>query len=317
MSVEQISRHPETAAFVEVWNTKPLDHKPQVVEEIASWVAETQGIPDLYYFQADRDGDIYSPAAKRKVSEAILREGYIGSVEGQTFDRLNEWFKRNEQGVAVWISPIYKGVYPDLKIVISEIEKRGSEKLLSNRAIIFDYNEQQGLNFAKALAQFSLNKPTFTTNEQVRSTPVILDTSDAHWTDILQNLTGCSEIWEMIRREDDKKAKASMLANADVWYEKQFGSDRWVANKPNLANNILLSMLGTRPTSCPELLKRGRVDSLGNLTPFQFFFESSTLLKKYPDFPCPNESCDQIIESGKGIEECPKCHAKKSDYGNC
>lgn len=293
--------------------------RAQTVENIASYSLETKRTPDPYSFKVDRDGDLFSPSAGRKVKEVITRDNYIGKVEGDAFDFINQRVKENKDNpdyreVFGWVSGPYQGVYSDLKVVISEIQGKGCERKLFNTAIIFDFNEAESLDFSQRLALWNKNRPEVTDLEEMRATPLILDTSDAHWTDILQSIVGRPELWEFIRREEDKRAKLAALIQADKFYEAFFrGSHRfmgWAGRFNDLLKQF--DLLGANNPHCPLVTNK--------VTGFKAFFESSFMggiIKQYPDFPCPNEKCDQIIESGKGITECPKCHAKKEDYANC
>lgn len=244
--------------FIRTWRNT---HVRQFREEAASFSLETHRIPDPYQYILDQDGDLFSLAAKRKIRDVVRVGSYIGQVELNALDRISQLTRQNKSGVIVWISPPHPEAYPDLKIVVSEIQERGSQRLILNRAIIFDFDSETALKFAKALSGRSIEKPSFENNEQVRARPFMLDISDAHWTDILQDLVGQSEIWEMIRSGEDVKAKNIALKQAEELYSYLYptvGHEQASAK----AQALIGAMIGSYDPSCPTLLKQSALQTV-------------------------------------------------------
>lgn len=274
---------PEITPFIAVWKGKPQE---QVVEELASYSLETQSIPDPYYFLMDKDGDLFSPSAQTKVRNSIIRETKIGRLEAQAFDAISAWFKANTLGTIAWISPPSPGIYPISKVIISNIEQEGGRKRLYNRAILFDFNEEESLEFAQNLSRISQNKPLLSHLDGVRSTPLILDTDSKFWMYILQELIDDPKLWQSIRTGEDQLAKQKALIQAKSVYRELFSVEHHLVDK---------LVLGTKPTSCPVLLKG---------TAFQLFSENSLSLGTI--------NLSGSDQYGSLEFECPKCKRKNS-----
>lgn len=244
--------------FIRTWRNTRL---PQFREEAASFSLETKHIPDPFYYTLDQDGDLFSPSANCKVRNAVRVDNHIGQLELQALDRMSLLTRQNKSGVIVWVSPPHPDAYPDLKIVVSEIQERGSQRLIFNRAIIFDFDNETALKFAKALNARSLEQFNFENNEQVRATPFMLDTSDAHWTNIMQDLVGQNEIWEMIRSGEDMKAKEIALIQAEELYGYLYpsvGHEQAMAK----AQALIGAMIGSYDPSCPTLLRQSALQTV-------------------------------------------------------
>lgn len=299
-----VEQRPEITSFIRTWEDKP---KKQVFEELASYSLETKGIPDPYYFLIDNDGDLFSPSHRAKVKNFIIRETRIGELEAQAFDAITSWSKNNISGAIAWISPPYPGIYPTSKIIISNIEGKNGRKRLYNRAILLDFDEAECLKFAQNLSEMSKNRPLLSRLDEVRATPLILDTDSRSWIYILEELIDDPNLWESIRRGEDKKAKEEALIQARLVYQGLFGA----TTSATEAKIMLFEMLGDKPGSCPVLFNTTKG------TAFQIFSENSLvvggLLKsKDPDFcrNCPvcGEEINCIVRVG---QSCPSCKTVK------
>lgn len=295
----------------------------QKVEELASFSLETNRIPDPYYFEVDNEGDLFSPTAKSKIKDVIRRDSYIGRVEGQALDFINQRVRENKdnpdyQEVFAWASGPYEGVYDDLKVVISEIQGKGRERKLFNTAIIFDFNPSQSLDFVQRLAQHSQHS-LITNLEEARIKPLILDTSDAHWTDILQDIVGRPKLWEFIRREDDKRAKQEALRKANKLYEKFFrGSNRFIGWVGDRFNDLLRKsdLLGPNKPHC--LLGTALEVVLSNSIVVSSKDTDDSLPawrrdKKHPDYCIHCGACG--VEINQVVLKGEKCPAKPRSCG--
>ncbi len=233
----------------------------QFREEAASLSLETNRVPDPYCYTLDQDGDLFSPTANRKIRDVVKTGNYIGRVELSALDSISQLVRQNRSGVIIWVSPPHPEAYPDLKIIVSEIQQRGSQRILFNRAIIFDFDSETALKFAKALSARSIERPGFANNEQVRATPFMLDISDAHWTDILQDLVGQNEIWETIRSGEDLEAKNKALKQADELYGYLYPAIGH-AQAMVKAQELIGAMIGAYDPSCPSLLKSSALQTV-------------------------------------------------------
>lgn len=303
MSVETLQR-PEINSFITTWKAK---NPEQVAEELASYSMETHRIPDPYHFLITSSGELWSPSAKRKVKDVVLRTPPVGELEYQAVSAIEQWVKENNEGVIAWISPPHPGIYPTSKVIISEIEYEGGVKKLFNRALILDFDQEKCLEFARDLANFSQNRPLLFHLDEVRSTPLILNTKGNSWIYILQELILDPVLWQMVRRGEDKAVKERALVQARVVYQTLADKNMPMGD----AGRMILGMLGDKSGSCPIIFTAG--------TAFQVFAGSSQLIggssglesdsKGSLYFPCP--ACKTINKRPREgyVERCqnPKC----------
>lgn len=269
-----------------------LETRPrlQAVPEIASEIQESRKVVDAYCFDLDKDGDLYSPTAKCKVKDVVVRDNKVGALEGLAVDRINDWFKLNNEGAVAWVSPPDLQYYPTSKIIISEIINDQGKKRLLNRAIILDHNEAQVMELAQALGERSKNRPLLSNVNAVRSTPIFLD--GGSWLSIISEAIDAPEVWNKVRTGQDLQDQEVALTEADKIYDSAIRGER-------------LSYVGGGGGSCPE--------SMGSKTGFGVFWGASSIMEgSY--FDCPR--CTKPIPSGKGITTCPHCGVRKEDYGN-
>jgi len=143
---------------------------PQQVEYQASFVLETQRIPDAYHFLL-KDGKLFSPVTGLPAEKSITRRDSLEEAEYQAFLQIQDWFVQNEAGLVVWINPSFPNRYGCAKAIISEIVSTTSlEKALVNRAVCFDWDEETCLAFARSLGLSRVNS-----GWELRTNPVFLD----------------------------------------------------------------------------------------------------------------------------------------------
>lgn len=128
--------------------------------------------------------------------------------------------------------------------------------------------------------------------DQIRSNPLILNTSGIHWSYILEELIPDLSL-ENIREGEDQKLKNEALLQTEKIYKELISEN----NKVNMGTFISrvkdMGMVGSYSSSCP--------------TVFKVFSETAVLFgKEY--FNCPR--CQGKIESGKGISTCPHCEGR-------
>lgn len=296
MSVEILQR-PEIDSFIRTWEDKPPE---QVAAELASYSLETKRIPDPYHFLISPKGELLSPTAHCAVKDIVCRTHPVGELEYQALSFIEHWAANSDEGAVAWVSPPYPGLYPTSKVILSEIEIQGGAKRLFNRAIIFDFDEKECLKFAQNLANYSQNRPLLSHLDEVRATPIILNTRGMSWIHIFEELIDDPALWQEIRDGKDKQTKEAALAQARIVYQsitaKSLPSED--------ARRKILGMLGEKSGSCPVLFKTS--------TAFQVFSESALTLSKDPDFcrSCPvcGKEINCIVKAGGS---CPECGAVK------
>lgn len=302
-----LEREQLASAYIHGWqNTAP----PQFVEELASLSQETHRIPDPYAYSITAKGELFSPTAKCLVKETIDDKiSSLGQLEYQAVLATEQWVASNEEGVSIWISPPKTGIYPTAKIIIQEIEHEDNAKKIFNRAIVLGFNEAECMKFAWNLTSFSLNKPIFRDADQIRAIPLILDTKNKPWVDILEKLIDAPDIWAMIRNGEDKQHKKEALRQAAVVQKQFFANPRLLYSDE--AKIAVMQMLGPHQGSCPP-----KTGLQSNRTAFQVFWENSFIysgsVNKDPDFckSCPvcNKEINCIVRTGGS---CPECGAVK------
>lgn len=292
-----IERTQELQAYINCWRRGKL--KKQIVEELSSYFLESKRITDPYSFIVTQDGELLSPSADCLVKNVVGKDTKLGQIEYQALCKVEEWAKQTTKGTIVWISPPYPEKYPVSKIIVSEVEYKGSMKLLFNRAILLDISSEDCIRLANNLSVYARVQHRFYSSEDVRGQAIPIPSKDIHWSYVLGAFIDLPEVWSDIRAGMDKKAKNETRKVATEVYPELFSSSSIVRIQST-------GMLGSYPVSCPPKLERP--------TAFVYFFKNSLLLNtEY--FDCPK--CDKKIESGKGITTCPHCGARKEDYRRC
>lgn len=250
----------------------------QPAEELASRSLETKRVPDPYYFLVDQDGDLFSPSARLKVKKVIRTDSKVGVLEARACDFSARWARNAESGTIVWVSPPEPGIYPVSKIIISEIEKVNKVKRVFNRAIVLDIGAIECVHLGQRLAGYSTNQPFLGHPDQLRSTPLILDTTNKTWLEIMEEVIPDHLLWESVGRGDEIIAKQEALEQAEGIYIRYSSG-----NSYNLKQEEQ-RMLGDKSESCPP----GTSSGIGQ-TAFQAFsshsLEADSMGSLY--FPCP------------------------------
>lgn len=303
---------PELSSFNTAWSTKTTT---QAVEELASYSLETKRIPDPYYFLLDQNGDLFSPSAQIKVKKIINTTAKVGVLEAEAFELISEWAREEESGAIAWLSPPETGIYPVSKVIISEIDRVNGAKGILNRAIVLDINGQECLDLGQRLSDYSTNRPFLKHLDQLRSTPMVLDTKNKPWIEIMQQVIPDQVLWNSVIRGDEMRAKQEALAEAErifAKYKEPKGEYNYYGDNRDIQMDMQ-RMLGQNPGSCPIRFSSAKtalqVFSENSLT---FSGTSSGVSSKDPDFckVCP--VCEAMINCVvKAGGSCPKCGAVK------
>jgi hypothetical protein len=116
--------------FSKTWNNT---NSKSLLSEFISISKETNREPDTYHFTIENN-KLTDPNTKRPVLD-FIEEG----VEKDVARNLEDWAIRNEEGLALWISPSLEGKYPCSKIIIHKIAyTQNKEKVILNSVILFD-----------------------------------------------------------------------------------------------------------------------------------------------------------------------------------
>lgn len=270
-----LENKPELPGFIEAWRYKP---KAQVKEEMASYCMETLRISDPYRFIVSSNGELLSPVAGCRVKDVVTTNTHVGRLEYEALEKIEQWTASNSTGAIIWVSPPDKDLYPDdSKIVISEIEEKNGIKTLFNRAIVLDIDQEKCIKLAQDLVRYSINKPLLSSTDQIRSNPLILNTS-VHWTSILEELVTDLNLTN-VRNGEDLAIKEKTLKQAEYIYQEFFVEGMPINARVIAEEMGKRQMVGTFGTSCP------------NRTAFGTFAESATTVA---------ESCNKIKCGKKG-----------------
>lgn len=300
LSVER----PEIRPYLSAWHGKPRE---QVVKELASYSLETHGIPDPYRYYFTPNGELYEPDSGYRVVDTVYdKTSYLGHLEQQAIRNTEKLAAESKEGAIAWISPPYTGVYPFAKIVIHEIEYEQGVKRLFNRAIVLALDGQACMKLAWNLTSYSFQKPIFRNADQIRSTPLMLNTGKP-WLDIMESLIDDQDLWESIRRGADEKAKEQAIRQARIVQKQLF-----VSLTPNQAEMAVYEMLGPRPTNCPSMSGASNRTALGVVSENSLTYYGSFISSKDPDFcrNCPvcGKEINCVVRMGGS---CPECGAVK------
>lgn len=148
--------------FIPSWRNS---HPKRLSEEIRSVFNETNRRPDPFKL-IYRAGKILNFETEEPVK--IDRTSYIGQKEGEFFDAFNDWLGLNTEGVALWISPLFPGVYPSNKVTLYQIiSAEGDEKITFNTSVILDTRAEHTIELALRLNPvfFGLTNPEVLRNK--------------------------------------------------------------------------------------------------------------------------------------------------------
>lgn len=250
--METKTRSQITPEYLVAWGKTPA---PQMIEELASLHQETNHLPDPYYWIFDLDGDLCTPETGIKINSKIRRDNYVDQVEGLVFDKIFQYVQTQRAALLgkrkpiVWVSPPHPERSADLKIIVSELEEdENGQQILFNRTVLLEYSEPESLEFGRMLTDFSQNRPLLSCLEDLRKTPLILNSS--YWLRIMEEIAP-SEQWQLIKNGDDKKLKVEALVQARIYQEKLFSHFSPEEQKAVIQEMESSGFIGSYSNSCP------------------------------------------------------------------
>lgn len=297
-------------------------------EMMASCAMETWRIPDYYCFLAG-DGKLISPLDHSEIRDSVKGEDAISQLERQAIDFQTKWANKAECGdVAIWVSPP-ADCYPFTKLIVSELEMKGSQRIVVNRAVILDVKgekcaglsgarqrelaEEECLQVAHNLEGWCLSHPFLSSLkplEAIRGGLYVLKPTFIHWSYILENEVQDLNL-ETVRTGEDRLAKEKALVMLQELLERH-ASPRGADMRAVAEESAQMGLFGMLPSSCPELagLLNGGVMFAG-LSPIFRSQESSGGCK---EIKCGKVGCgwkadeDDLrkIKSGE-MTCCPDC----------
>lgn len=217
----------------------------------------------------------------------------------------------------IWISPM--GGYGESRFVVARVDEKDKNVKLKCWGIS---SPKHGGNDCVNLANLIQEKDRFADIETLRWTPVALAPARGEsGIDFLEHFIDLPEVWTAIRSGGVEIEHEIRLAAArEVVDDNMSGifsckTERdWLALGARMESGMVtrtgvkLQMVGSCGVSNTILLRGLVLESkLFNM----IFAKSEVVSDRH--FDCPK--CQGKIPAGKGIETCPHCGAKKSDYG--
>jgi hypothetical protein len=278
----------------------------QVVEEVASESHETRRIPDPYIF-IQRNNKFETPQGEI-VEKYIDKNTPLGKSEFHAFNEIQKWANETDEGFCVWFSPTHKIAYPQTKIIIQEIEMIDEQKVVINRAIILNKDDNFLLRSANELS----NKE-YLDKEILRKNPVFPE-SDRFFSWFESLAVHIDQIKDIQTGKDTQKKLETYAAITEIAQSINiYGTN-------NIYNTIYQQaqkrdIIGKFQGSCPISLQ----------TAFQTVFNHSINITSQVDgkremkrkLKCTCPFCSKKVEAtiSNGKIHCPECK-KSADY-NC
>src|SRR3990170_987366 len=269
----------------------------QRVEEVASQSLETRRIPDTYIY-AVVDGRFQTPSGI-VVEDKIERNSLLGQIEYHTFERMQRWADKENNGYCVWFSPPYPEVYPVSKIIIQETSGFENTKIVINRALVLDNNVQELLNLAEGLTENEIEDPDY-----LRATPVFPDRQKFNlW---FQNLTLYTNQVNLIKKGVDLDVKTDTYARLSEIEKSVSIAGQNMVQEQIYKTAYKQGLIGNALESCPKILK----------TAFNTVYEDSIILNPGESHYIKNcGNCGTTIKAviSKGY----RCKVCGGEYKGC
>lgn len=128
----------------------------QRVVDLASLHCETSHKCDSYYYVVG-ENDFISPNTDLPIRPNIKTDTLVEKKEGAVYEDLFLWAKSYESGVAAWVSPSIPGELPATKVILHEISKRGSQRVVLNRVIMAEAKPDEAVQIANLLIPSSID----------------------------------------------------------------------------------------------------------------------------------------------------------------
>ena len=275
----------------------------EAVEDVSSEVHETNRIPDPRILIIDDEKILRLD--KKLVDDSIEKTSYLGKLEYEAFEKIKYWSAKNEEGVEIWFSPSFEGVYPVEKIDIGEIRHASDgTKVLLKKAILLDIEKDGFLDIANNFA-LSIGYEKFVSSEKLRSEPVFCTHNEMKF--LLSSISGLTNQIEMIASGEDLKKKTETYERLSIHQKIYYSTNHYYRSEYHYIRERAEEerMMGKNSVSCPS-----------SKTAFQSFsgdYRGETRTDE-AYFECPR--CHGLIKSGLGITTCPHCGLTKEQAGS-
>lgn len=227
----------------------------------------------------------------------------------------------------VWVSPASEsGGFGETRMVVYEVEDRGGGKVKFNCwGISTGHSQRECLEAASMMWSIYLGSDyRVSDGEVLRMEPVPIKTGEK-WTEQMKLFWGRDEVWQAIESGEARRDHQERLVAAEMvasrygrMLRQEMGQvAAWQVGammERDIAEvlGVRLQMVGSCGVS-NEMMLASLVRGGGGSF-FDRLFMASEVRVSEGSFDCPK--CNGKIPSGRGIETCPHCGAKKSDYGS-
>ena len=271
----------------------------EAVEDVSSEVHETNRIPDPRILIID--GKNILRLDGKRVDDSIEKNSYLGRLEYEAFVKIKEWSSENNDGVELWFSPSFDGIYPVEKIDIGEIRYASNgTKILLKKAVLLDIGRNDFLELANNFTM-SIGYSGFTSSEILRARPIFCTRPEME--KLLSSLSGLTNQIEMISKGEDLYKKSENYQTLTHFHEEinispdyRYRSDYYYIRERAEQEK----MLGEKSVSCPSVSTAfqsfsgdyhgGVEDEYGSLT-----------------FTCPHCGATNTRPYGKLLSNCQHC----------
>ena len=278
-------------------------HFPESIEDVSSEIHETNRIPDPRVLVVDDKNILRLDGVP--VDDSIEKTSYLGRVEYEAYKKIKEWSTKNKDGVEIWFSPSFTGIYPVEKIDIGEI-RYSSEgtKVLLKKAILLDIKQDDFLKIANDFA-LSIGYLDFDSSEKLRSEPIFCTHTEMKM--FLSSISDLTDQIEMISKGEDLYKKTENYHKLSHFHEEIYvSSSRSYQSEYYYIRERAHEerMMGEKSVSCPTktAFQSFSGDYRGEINTDEAYFE------------CPR--CHGLIKSGLGITTCPHCGLTKEQAGS-
>lgn len=265
---------------------------------LTSLSLETNWVPDTYNFSVV-NGKLIYPLTEAPVEEKITQKNLVEIREYLAFQKIQTWATQHEEGIVAWISPpAPEYEYDSGKVIFSEIllDTSGNKQLF-NRAILFNWDGQQCLNFASELDP----KCKINSFEELRENPIFLTPETSQQLiNILMKHT--PEQTEMILTGKDIRIKEEIYRaiSSLIYQSPRNSSEVYLFQQAQR-----MGLIGEHPASC----------SSSKTSAFNTMLESSKMMEGEKTLNCTCPFCNTRVEAviSGGRIQCPHC-GKSAEY---
>ena len=314
----------DISLWIETTSEQKIFDRQTATQDFASYLIEHNTAPlteriNYVELEIDDGGDLFHPAFG-KMKDGMVVETKNDQLELNAVDKITKWANKNTKGVCVWISPPYQG-QNESRLIVYELEQKDSgKKKVKMHAVCTLQNLESCLHTARQLSAFCPEDiGVVETESQLRETPILFvaEPHYSHWTKLMEESAGSSEIWETIRNGEHIQRKGEVLqvgeavvaeyfdeiATATLPYEHMLVGAQMEVRAQQMGHKV--QSVGSCGISNTQALS-----SYSENSPFTYLHSTiSHSERKTLSCTCPN--CNKKVEAEiyGGKIHCPNCNS--------